>query len=98
MLGSIYVLDSGSSSAGTLFSHSVDFLNIWDEFSSKLQHLMHVRPTTGSVCSGFYYLQYDNPRVSCLHECCQVPSGQMCVMISDLISIHIICDYKGDSE
>ena len=94
ILDTIYVFDGGSSSAGTLFYHSVDFLNIWNDFGKRLQQLMYVHPTPGSVCSGFYHLQYE----CCLHECCQVPSGQMCVMGSGSIPIHMVCVYKNDAE
>ena len=98
ILVSIYVFDGGSSNAGTLSYHSVDFLNIWNEFGSRLQQLMDVHPTPGSVCSGFYHLQYDNLGIIRPHECCQVPSGKMCIMGSGSIPIHIIGVYKNNAE
>ena len=98
ILDSICVFDGGSSSAGTLFYHSVDFINICNETDYRLQQLMYIHPTPGSVCAGFYHFHYDNLSVIRLNECCQVPSGQMNVMGSGSIPVHMICGYKNVDE
>ena len=39
-----------------------------------------------------------NPKIIRLRECCQVPSGQMCIVGSGSIPIHIVCDYRGGEQ
>ena len=98
ILDSICVLGSGSSSVGTSSYHSVDLINICNEFDNRLQQYVYIYPTPGSVCAGFYYFQCNNFGIIRLNECCQVPSGQINVMVSGLIPIHMVCKYKNVVE
>ena len=98
ILDSICVFDSGSSNAGTLVYQLVDFVSIYNEFDNSSQQLVYVHPTSGCVCAGFCHFQHVDLTAIQFVECCQVPSGQLNVVVSGLIPIHMAYVYKEVSD
>ena len=98
ILDSTCVCDSGSANAGTLVYQLVDFVNIYNEFDNSSHHLVYVHHTSGSVCAGFCHFQHVDLTAIKFVECCQVPSGQLNIVGSGLIPIHMVHVYKEVSD
>ena len=94
ILDSICVFDSDSLNAGTVVHQVVDFINIYNESDNSLQQLLYVHPTAGNACVGFCHFQRVDLTVIHIVKCCQVPSGQLNVVGSGLVPIHMVEGYK----
>ena len=94
ILDSICVFDSDSVNAGTVVYQVVDLVNIYNEVNDSLQQFLYVHPTSGNACVGFCHFQCVDLTVTHIVKCCQVPSGQLNVVGSGLVPIHMVEIYK----